>query len=149
MTRPAPVPVQTQIMKPGNNNTSRNTVIKFLTEHLIISTCVGLALVIALGGIGAWFLTRPKKQAVDPVYVSDDPSCYSYEYVEKTDSVTITWLEDDSLTVLRIPGEADEKPVTSIGENAFSNCTNLIIFGESNSYAEQYAKENDLPFVGK
>lgn len=39
------------------------------------------------------------------------------------------------------------KNVTSIGSNAFSNCsTSLIIYGEKGSYAETYAKENNITF---
>ena len=39
------------------------------------------------------------------------------------------------------------KNVTSIGENAFNNCSkNLVIYGESGSYAETYAKENNITF---
>ena len=30
---------------------------------------------------------------------------------------------------------------------AFSECDNLTIYGYTNSYAETYAKENDIPFV--
>lgn len=39
------------------------------------------------------------------------------------------------------------KNVTSIGENAFNNCSeNLVIYGEKGSYAETYAKENNITF---
>lgn len=37
--------------------------------------------------------------------------------------------------------------VTSIGEKAFSGCNNMRILGWTNSYAETYAKENNIPFV--
>ena len=37
--------------------------------------------------------------------------------------------------------------VTSIGDYAFYDCTNLTIYGYTGSYAETYAKENDIPFV--
>ncbi len=36
--------------------------------------------------------------------------------------------------------------VISIGEGAFSGCDNLTIYGISGSYAEIYAKENNIPF---
>ena len=36
--------------------------------------------------------------------------------------------------------------VTSIGECAFVYCSSLTIYGETGSYAERYAKENDIPF---
>lgn len=39
------------------------------------------------------------------------------------------------------------KNVTSIGNNAFSNCSaNLVIYGEKDSYAEKYAKDNNITF---
>ena len=37
--------------------------------------------------------------------------------------------------------------VTSIEWFAFSHCDNLTIYGYTNSYAETYAKRNDIPFV--
>ena len=43
--------------------------------------------------------------------------------------------------------------VTSIGNNAFSGCTNLTIYCYQGSYAEKYAKSNNIPYkylgVGK
>ncbi len=48
----------------------------------------------------------------------------------------------DSLTNITIPDS-----VTSIGDYAFYDCTNLTIYGYTGSYAETYAKENDIPFV--
>ena len=47
-----------------------------------------------------------------------------------------------SLTEITIPDS-----VTSIGDYAFYDCTNLTIYGYTGSYAETYAKENDIPFV--
>ncbi len=39
------------------------------------------------------------------------------------------------------------KSVKSIGEDAFYECDNLTIFCYAGSYAEQYAQENNIPFV--
>ena len=36
--------------------------------------------------------------------------------------------------------------VTSIGNNAFSGCTNLTIYCYQGSYAEKYAKSNNIPY---
>ncbi len=36
--------------------------------------------------------------------------------------------------------------VTSIGDGAFSGCDNLTIYCEENSYAKQYAIDNDIPY---
>lgn len=37
--------------------------------------------------------------------------------------------------------------VTSIGNSAFGNCTDLTICGTKGSYAERYAKQNNIPFT--
>ena len=37
--------------------------------------------------------------------------------------------------------------VTEIGADAFSGCTKLTIYGESGTYAETYAKDNNINFV--
>jgi len=39
--------------------------------------------------------------------------------------------------------------VTSMGENVFYKCTNLTIHAPSGSYAEQYAKENEVNFIAE
>ena len=46
------------------------------------------------------------------------------------------------LTSVTIPGS-----VTEIGEYAFWNCPDLTIYGTAGSYAQTYARENDIPFV--
>ncbi len=47
-----------------------------------------------------------------------------------------------SLTSLSIPDS-----VTSIGDWAFNNCPHLTLTVGRNSYAEQYAKENNIPYA--
>ena len=47
-----------------------------------------------------------------------------------------------SLTNISIPDS-----VTSIGTNAFANCLNLTLTVGRNSYAAQYAKENNIPYA--
>lgn len=37
--------------------------------------------------------------------------------------------------------------VTNIEKDAFEGCKNLTIYGSPGSYAEQYAKDNDIPFI--
>ena len=48
------------------------------------------------------------------------------------------------LTSIKIPDS-----VTSIGQDAFGLCDKLIICAPVGSYAEQYAKENGIPFVAQ
>ena len=47
-----------------------------------------------------------------------------------------------SLTSINIPNS-----VTSIGNGAFSDCTNLTIYCEQGSYADKYAKQNNISVV--
>ena len=47
-----------------------------------------------------------------------------------------------SLTSITIPDS-----VTSIGDYAFNKCDSLSVLCKSNSYAEQYAKENNIKYV--
>ena len=39
--------------------------------------------------------------------------------------------------------------VIEIGEGAFAGCGSLTIHAPAGSYAEQYAKENNIPFVAE
>ena len=48
------------------------------------------------------------------------------------------------LTSVTIP-----EGVTSIGKWSFSNCYDLTIHAPAGSYAEEYAKENNIPFVAE
>ena len=48
------------------------------------------------------------------------------------------------LTSAVIPGS-----VTHIGKYAFRNCRFLTIHAPAGSYAERYAKENNIPFVAE
>ena len=55
-----------------------------------------------------------------------------------------TFSDCTSLSDLSIP-----ESVTTIGEAAFSRCPNLTIHAPAGSYAERYAKENNIPFVAE
>ena len=48
------------------------------------------------------------------------------------------------LKMIRIPNKT-----VKIGERAFDNCPKLTIHAPAGSYAEQYAKENNIPFVAE
>ena len=74
--------------------------------------------------------------------------CQSLEHViisEETARIGM-WVFSrcSNLKSIRIP-----ESVTSIGENAFYNCRNLSIHGAAGSFAETYAKENNIPFVAE
>ena len=49
-----------------------------------------------------------------------------------------------NLEMITIP-----KTVEIIGEAVFENCKNLTIHAPAGSYAEQYTKENNIPFVAE
>ena len=95
--------------------------------------------------------------------------CSSLTSIEIPESVTaikdFTFSNCSSLTSIEIPesvasiGEyafsncrslkSIEIPesVTEIGENAFHDCSTLTLIVERDSYAAQYAKENDIPYT--
>ena len=72
--------------------------------------------------------------------------CTSLTNIKIPDSVTIiaeyAFYRCTNLTSITIPSS-----VTSIREDAFKNCTGLTIYGYENSYAQEYALNNDIPFV--
>ena len=49
-----------------------------------------------------------------------------------------------SLSELSIPDS-----VTAIGKDAFTGCKTLTIHAPAGSYAEQYVKENNIPFMAE
>ena len=72
-------------------------------------------------------------------------SCNALKEIRIPDSVTSIdkWAFQDcsALTCITIPGS-----VTDISEWAFTGCKDLTIEGYTGSYAESYAKANDIPF---
>ena len=54
--------------------------------------------------------------------------------------------EDAFALCYRLPRLTVPKSVTSIGPNAFYGCKNLTLTVTSSSYAEEYAKENNIPY---
>lgn len=78
---------------------------------------------------------------------------YCFYYCTKLDNVTLpdtlvsidsfAFAECKSLSEVYIP-----KSVTSIASNAFRNSPNVTIKGYYGSYAERYAKANNIPFNG-
>ena len=74
--------------------------------------------------------------------------CTNLTTITIPDSVTsigdgaFSWCEN--LTSITIPDS-----VTSIGDLAFDGCENLAIHALKGSYAEQYAKENEINFVAE
>ncbi len=91
-------------------------------------------------------ITMPKSVVI--IEKSAFSNCKALTDITIPDSVID--IEDESfilctnLTVVKI-----SENVTRIGKMAFSGCDNLTIYSPSGSYAEQYAKENDIPFVAE
>ena len=73
-------------------------------------------------------------------------NCNNLESVAIPDSITIiedcAFIDCSNLESIKIP-----KTVVNIGKGAFYNCNELIIYGIKNSYIENYAKENSIPFI--
>ena len=72
--------------------------------------------------------------------------CISLTSISIPDTVTnigvMTFVRCSSLTDIFIPDS-----VTNIGKQAFDDCPNLTLTVGRNSYAEQYAKENNIPYT--
>ena len=56
----------------------------------------------------------------------------------------ICWNRDENISLKKV---IIPESVTEIGERAFDGCKNIIIYGYTDSYAETYATENNIPFV--
>ncbi|MBQ7637864.1 MAG: leucine-rich repeat protein [Clostridia bacterium] len=84
---------------------------------------------------------------VTSIEYGDFWGCKSLKSVNIPDGVTsigtVAFFDCTSLTSVNIPDS-----VTSIGDYAFRNCSdNLIFFGYAGSYAQEYAKQNNIKFV--
>lgn len=72
------------------------------------------------------------------------------DITEVTIPKSVKTIEDDAfifcnkLTKIHIP-----ENVTTIGESAFEECEKLTVYAPAGSYAESYAKENNIPFVAE
>jgi hypothetical protein len=80
-----------------------------------------------------------------------DSSYYNKNILKTITKVTIpdsvTSIGNNAFTACyKLPEIIIPASVTTIGDYAFHNCSELTIKGAAGSYAETYAKENDIPF---
>ena len=84
--------------------------------------------------------------SVTSIYLETFCSCSSLTSIIIPDSVISignkAFYGCTNLTSVTIP-----KSVTSIGDYTFTDCNNLTIYGYKNSYAEEYAKTNNIKFA--
>lgn len=61
---------------------------------------------------------------------------------------SVTWIDEDAFWgCINLKSVTIPNSITSIGEDAFYDCGNLKIFGQKGSTAQEYANENNIPFV--
>ena len=84
--------------------------------------------------------------SVTSIGISAFDSCHSLKSINIPNSIISiengAFAQCTSLASINIPNS-----VTSIATDAFENCTNLTIYCEQGSYAETYAKTNNIPVV--
>ena len=72
--------------------------------------------------------------------------CSSLTSIELSDSVTsigkYAFYDCSALTTIELPDS-----VTSIGDSAFKKCDNLTMTVQRDSYAAQYAKDNNINYT--
>lgn len=102
-------------------------------------------------GVGAIANSR----SLTSIYIPDSVTCIGDSVFANCDALTnftipdsVTCLGDrvfascDALTSITLPDS-----ITSIGDEAFCNCPNLTLRVPANSYAQQYAIDNNIPYT--
>ena len=108
--------------------TKRKNIFKsLLALTLALVMVLGVAPISELAGVDWASLFAPKAEAAGKTY-----GIYTYE-VGKDGKITITSCDRSANGAITIPSKIDGKPVTSIGDGAFYNCTSLTSITIPNS----------------
>ena len=100
----------------------------------------------AFAGTSLTSITIPTKMT--KIGIGAFSGCTELTSVTIPDSVTEIGYATFSFC-LELAGITIPDSVTEIGRWAFFGCTKLTIHGKKDSYAEKYAKENNIPFVAE
>ena len=108
--------------------TKRKNIFKsLLALTLALIMVLGVAPLNALAGVDWASLFAPKAEAAGKTY-----GIYTYE-VSSDNKVTITGCKESAKGAITIPSKIDGKPVTSIGNEAFWNCSGITSITIRNS----------------
>ena len=116
-------------------------------EHIVIPDYIGGMPVVSI--VGGAFYDGVTKSITFPStlkYIRDDVSLSGGESGEIILPDGLEYIGNMAFSGLGVKKVYIPSSVTFIGEYAFNQCINAVIFGEEGSLAEEYAKQHDIPF---